>query len=239
MTVAVDSRTQLRLHLGLVLASAAISILLLTVAGPDAFDAGAAAMAMLAATCIAVGDSRTRMLRNAWTGPFAVAAILHVLIASLLLPHAPHLIVTAAFALLVNAGLYTAMGLAGWVGFGDVKFVIGLTLFAALLVGQASMLLPLTALVIASAVRAVSKESQSPRPHGPTLVLGFALILGTAWLPGFIGSLIPLSEGAPGIVEVSTVSLTTTPSLSVTEQITSHSDLPITNELRDKPITRA
>lgn len=191
MTIAVVMRTRLRFNWGLVFGSAAVSILLLTVAGPDVFDIGVAGMALLAATCMAVSDSRTGMLRNACTGPFAVAAILHVLIASLFLPHALDLIVATAIALLVNTGFYTGMGLIGWVGFGDVKLVIGLTLFAALLAGEASMLLPPAALLIAAGFRAVSaRESQPSRPHGPALVLAFALLLGTARLVGFTGSMV-------------------------------------------------
>jgi hypothetical protein len=142
-------------------------------------------MALMAATCMAVADGRTGKLRNACTGPFAAAATLHVAIVVTLDRHAWNITTTALLALLVNGGIYLAMGLVGWVGFGDVKFVIGLTLFAVAFAGSASMLLPVIALLIAALLHVLPTGRQrlsSARPHGPALSSAFALILAGSWL---------------------------------------------------------
>lgn len=185
MTPTVSKLMHDRIYWGLAVASGASGALLLTPGSFDAFRMGVAGTFVLAATCIAIGDSRTGLLRNAWTGPFAAAALLQVLIATLALPDESGLMTTAVVALLVNAGAYTAMGLVGWVGFGDVKFVVGLTLSAALLAGWAAILIPPVALLVAAGTHVTpAQESQTSRPHGPALVLAFILILGTASFSG-------------------------------------------------------
>lgn len=181
MSLTATGRIRDHIYWGLAAASAAPGYLLLTLGGPDAFHTGVAALAVIAATSMAIGDRRTSLLRNAWTGPFAAAAVLQLVLATSALPDELGLMAIADLALLVNAGAYTAMGLIGWVGFGDLKFMVGLTLFAALVAGSAAMLITPVALLVAAATRATSLHSpQSSRPHGPALAVAFALILGTA-----------------------------------------------------------
>lgn len=182
MTRTVSPRGRDRLYWALAAGSAAFGCLLLRIGGLDAFRAGVGVAALLAAICMAIGDVRTSLLRNAWTAPFAAAALSQTLIVALALPDKFELVATIGVALLVNAGAYLAMGLIGWVGFGDVKFMVGLTLFGALVAGAPAILLAPIALFVAAATRAISPGVvRASRPHGPALAVAFAFCLTTAW----------------------------------------------------------
>lgn len=133
--------------------------------------------ALACASSMAIGDLRTGLLRNAWTAPLATAAAGQVAIA---LTHAssdPGVITVILVTLTANTGLYLAMGLMMWVGFGDVKFIIGLSLIAALLAGWMCLLLGPLAVILSPLTEAVRRSSSIRRPHGPALVCSLVLIL--------------------------------------------------------------
>lgn len=126
-----------------------------------------------AAVAIAVVDVRTNLLPNRYTGPLALAAALQATaVATQRLD--PWVAVVAAAAAAVVFLAYTAMGMAGWFGFGDTKFAGALALLAGTFAGWLAIyLVPLAVLISAAerAVRMTAGRSRKAHAHGPAIAI--------------------------------------------------------------------
>jgi leader peptidase (prepilin peptidase)/N-methyltransferase len=138
----------------------------------------------LAAGWIAAVDARTRRLPNRLVGPFgAASALLVIVVAIASRSWAPIWWALAAAAL---AGvLYLAMGLAGWVGLGDVKFAAALALPVAAVAGGAALWLTPVAVACSGVwllVRRIGGDASRRQAHGPALAAGAVLLMGAGVL---------------------------------------------------------
>lgn len=166
--------------------SIALGGLLLLPEGQLAYLIGVTVVAVLAACSIAIDDYRTGLLRDRWTGPFAVTGLIQVLIASTGLRNGLGIAATCLIGAAVTTSLYGLFALVGWVGFGDVKFAVGLGLFVAIPAGWTGLYLLPLALAISSfvrLVRCIGRMRVHPHSaHGPALATALGLLMSAACL---------------------------------------------------------
>lgn len=165
-------------------ASLALGGLFLLPGGRLAYLIGVTVAAVMSACWIAIDDYRTGLLRNRWTGPFALAGLIQVLLSSAVLQSWLEIAATCLLGAVVTTSLYFILGLLGWVGFGDVKFAIGLGLFVAIPTGWAGLYLLPLALAISSLLhlfRRLGRMPERPRsPHGPALATALSVLMSAA-----------------------------------------------------------
>lgn len=165
------------------LSSSALGILLL-IADDGLYLSLTSCMAVTAAASMAIGDARTGLLRNAWTGPLVTAAAIQVVLAVLGSAPIRDGIISGLLGAVAVIGAYIGMGLIGWVGFGDVKFAVGLATIGDVLAGAADIaILPIALLIsaVVHAARSVRGSGLRTRaPHGPALAVALSLVIASA-----------------------------------------------------------
>lgn len=149
---------------------------LLLVGHTASYSAVMGCSAAAAATAMAVGDVRIGLLRNSWTGPFAIAAIMQAVIAAFGPAGIREHLISGWLGAFATIAAYFAMGLIGWVGMGDVKFVIGLAIFSGVLAGAADFAIAPISLILSAAARA-ARGRKGPAPHGPALAAAFGVVV--------------------------------------------------------------
>ena len=164
--------------------SIALGGLLLIPGGRSAYFIGVTVAAVVWAGWIAVGDFRTGLLPDRWTGPFALAGMIQVLLDSASVQDWLDIAAPCLIGSTVTASLYLLLGLLGWVGFGDVKFAVGLGLFVAIPGGWTGLyLLPLALVISALAhllVRIRRRLQHRRAAHGPALAAALAVLMSAA-----------------------------------------------------------
>lgn len=167
-------------------ASLALGGLLLLPGGRLAYLIGVTVAAVLFASWIGINDHRTSLLRNRWTGPFALAGLIQVIVSSVGLQSWLEIAAACLLGAVVTTSLYFALGLLGWVGFGDVKFAAGLGLFVAIPTGWAGLYLLPIALAISSLLhlfRWLRRMPERPRSrHGLALATALAVLMTAAFI---------------------------------------------------------
>lgn len=133
---------------------------------------------------IAVGDYRTGLLPDRWTGPFALAGMIQVLIGSASLQKWLDIAAPCLLGEEITASFYFLVGLLGWVGFGDVKFAAGLGLFVSIPAGWTGLYLLPLALSISALPRLLRWTLRRPQlphaAHGPALAASLAVLMSAA-----------------------------------------------------------
>lgn len=166
---------------GLPVLSLALGGLFLLPGGRTDYVVGLTLFAVAAACCMAVGDYRTGLLRNRWTGPFALAGLLQVFVACAGTQQWLGIAAPCLLSAALTTSLYLLLGLLGWVGFGDVKFAAGLALFVAIPAGWAGICLFPLALTVSALSRVplwLAARPQRPRAaHGPALASALAILM--------------------------------------------------------------
>ncbi len=167
-------------------ASVALGALLLFPGGSTAYLVGLTIAATLAAALIAAEDYRTGLLRNRWTGPFALAGLVQVFIAVVGIPPWTRVVAPCLLGATITTSLYLLLGLLGWVGFGDVKFAAGLALIVAIPAGWAGLCLLPLALAFSALPRLLRRLAAQPErsrsAHGPALAAALSVLMSAACL---------------------------------------------------------
>lgn len=167
-------------------ASVALGALLLLPGGRTAYLVGLTVSATLAAALIAAEDYRTGLLRNRWTGPFALTGLIQVLIAAVGTQPWTRIAAPCLLGATITTSLYLLLGLLGWVGFGDVKFAAGLALIVAIPAGWAGLYLLPLALAFSALPRLLRRLAAQPErsrsPHGPALAAALSVLMSAACL---------------------------------------------------------
>ncbi|MFT4284320.1 MAG: A24 family peptidase [Protaetiibacter sp.] len=148
---------------------------------------------LLAATVVGGGivaaiDIRTLTLPNRFTAALAAAAAVQAVSHSIAAA-SPSPAAWGALAGVLATVVYLAMGLVGWVGFGDAKLVAGLAIASGAIAGPAALFLAPIAIAISGLTRGLHMLNRSGReghPHGPALVAATlaVMILGSQWWHG-------------------------------------------------------
>ncbi len=166
---------------GIPVLSLALGGLFLLPGGPTDYVVGLTLSAVVAACCMAVGDIRTGLLPNRWTGPFALAGLLQVFVACAGTQRWFGVAAPCLLGAVLTTSLYLLLGLLGWVGFGDVKFAAGLALFVAIPAGWAGIYLFPLAMAFSALSRVLRWVAGAPqRPHsahGPALASALATLM--------------------------------------------------------------
>ncbi len=139
---------------------------------------------LLAATVVGGGiiasiDIRTLTLPNRFTAALAAAAVVQAVTHSIATV-SPSPCVWGALAGVLATVVYLAMGVAGWVGFGDAKFVAGLAIAAGITSGPIALFLAPTAIAFSGLTRGLHVLNRSGRdghPHGPVLVAATVVVM--------------------------------------------------------------
>jgi leader peptidase (prepilin peptidase)/N-methyltransferase len=132
----------------------------------------------LAGFPVAVIDVRTHKLPNRYVAPIAAAGFIQAAAIAFASTDLFRLIVPMACAAAVFSA-YTAMGMAGWFGFGDAKFAAALTLTVAITSGITSVLIVSIAVLIGGIQRVLDTilgHRHQVHAHGPALVLAAIVI---------------------------------------------------------------
>ena len=183
MIVEIEQRKPCARYWALAFGSGAFASLLLLPDDGHAYLSVVSIAVVLVSIVIAIADLRTGLIRNAWTAPFAFAAAAHVLIATSVLPRGDEVLVESVLSALLAGGCYLALGLLGWVGFGDVKLAAGIGLVLPVCIGLLGLLLVPLAIACSGAAAAARRIRRggmwSSAPHGPALaaaVVGLVLL---------------------------------------------------------------
>ena len=166
-------------------ASVVLAGLLLLVPDPAWYPWALTVLTAIGAGWIAVVDVRTRTLPNRLVAPFAAASALQ-LVAVAVGRAAWSVLLWGVLAAAIAGALYLLMGLAGWVGFGDVKFAPALALAAAAAAGTAAVWLTPIAIVLGGVwtlIRRAAGDSERRQAHGPALAAGAIVLMvaGVLW----------------------------------------------------------
>ncbi|WP_308465214.1 A24 family peptidase [Rathayibacter soli] len=133
-----------------------------------------------AGTLVAVVDVQTNKLPNRYVAPVAAAGCVQAAAIAFVSGNPSRLIIPLASAAVVFS-VYTAMGLAGWFGFGDAKFAAALTVTVAISSGYASVFIVAIAMFIGGAQQLLltaSGRGKQAYAHGPALIAAASIILG-------------------------------------------------------------
>jgi leader peptidase (prepilin peptidase)/N-methyltransferase len=146
-----------------------------------------AGLLVAAGTPVAIIDLWTRKLPNRYVAPIAAAGLVQAAAIAFASTDLCRLVVPVVCALIVFAA-YTAMGLAGWFGFGDAKFAAALTVTVAIVAGYAAVYIVAIAVLLGGTQRLLvaGLGRHSPaHPHGPALLAAAVIILGLTLATAF------------------------------------------------------
>jgi leader peptidase (prepilin peptidase) / N-methyltransferase len=133
----------------------------------------------LAGIPVAMVDVRTHKLPNRYVAPIAAAGFIQAAAIAFASTDLFRLLAPMACGAAVFSA-YTAMGMAGWFGFGDAKFAAALTLTVAISSGITSVFIVSVAVLIGGVQRVLDTvlgHRHQVHAHGPALVLAAIVIL--------------------------------------------------------------
>jgi leader peptidase (prepilin peptidase)/N-methyltransferase len=129
---------------------------------------------------VAVIDIRTHKLPNRYVAPIAAGGVVQAAALAAATTDLSRLVVPIVCGAIVFV-TYTAMGLAGWFGFGDAKFAAALTVTVAIGSAYVSVLIVAFAVLLGGTQRLIATFLRRPtptHPHGPALIAAALIILG-------------------------------------------------------------
>lgn len=177
VTARVGALISLRTAMLLVAATGLLAVV--SISAERLFPWTAAGVLVAAAAAIAWIDAKTLTIADRHTVALGAGAVLLAGVASLQRA-TPAPLIEAILAAVVAAGVYLALGLAGAVGFGDVKLAIALTAATTLIIGPAAAILPVPAIAIAcvsQAWRLLRRHAERHSAHAPKLALATVIVI--------------------------------------------------------------